>query len=86
MRRAVRVYFGHFGNHNKNRLIGQVRRLADEFGYPGIVGKSGQTNREVLRKGYLRIEWPSRRLACAFQQTVEEFWGHVVSTRRFRIP
>lgn len=77
-------YFDSFGNHKPSFLIGQVRRLADEFGYPGMVGKRGQTNPCVLKKGYLRIVWRTRKEAKAFQAAVDEFWGHLVTTRRFR--
>ena len=82
---SVQVHFRNFGNHQPGQLIGQVRRLADEFGRPGIIGKRGQKNARVLKKGYLRIVWPTRQLAKAFQRLVEEFWGHLVSTRRFRL-
>jgi hypothetical protein len=82
---SVQVYFSDFGNHQPGHLIGQVRRLADEFGRPGIIGKRGQKNARVLKKGYLRIVWPTRKLARAFQRLVGEFWGHLVSTRRFRL-
>ena len=82
---SVRVYFDGFGNLNKPRLMGQVRRLADEFGRPGIVGKRGQTNPRIRRQGYLRIAWPTRRLARQYQDAVAEFWGDRVSTRRFRV-
>ena len=80
----VRVYFESFGNHSRRRVIGQIRRLADEEGWPGIVGKRGQTTERVLRKGYLRIVWPSRRSAKRYQKSVAEFWGHLVSTRRYK--
>lgn len=85
MRRAVRVYFDKPTNLHRDRLVGQVRRLADEFGRLGIVGKRGQTNRQVRKQGFLRVVWPSRRQAIAFQDAVDEFWGHLVSTRRFRL-
>jgi hypothetical protein len=82
---SVQVYFNDFGNHEPRIVVGQVRRLADEFGKPGIMAKKGQNNRRVFRKGYLRLVWPTRRLARAFQALVEEMWGHLVSTRRFRV-
>jgi len=81
---SVRVYFDEIGNLNRARLVGQVRRLADEFGRPGIVGKRGQTNGRVSDQGYLRIVWPSRQLARRYQDTVSEFWGDRVSTKRFK--
>jgi hypothetical protein len=80
----VRVYFDDFGNHPPQWIIGQVRRVADEFGRPGIEGKRGQSNAGVRRSGYLRVVWPSRRLAKQFQAAVDELWGHLVSTKRFR--
>ena len=82
---SVRVYFDDFGNLNRPQLMGQVRRLADEFGRPSIVGKRGQTNMRVRQQGYLRIVWPSRWLARQYQDAVAEFWGDRVSTRRFRV-
>ncbi len=81
---SVRVYFDDFGNFHKDRLIGQIRRLADEFGRAGIIGKRGQTNLRIHRQGYLRIVWPTRRQARQYQDAVAEFWGDRVSTRRFR--
>jgi hypothetical protein len=80
----VRVYFDSFGNHSPDKVIGQVRRLADEEGRPGIIGKRGQTTKRVLRKGYLRIVWPTRKSARRYQQAVAEFWGHLARTKRYR--
>ncbi|MFT9027296.1 hypothetical protein [Acetobacter indonesiensis] len=82
---SVRVYFDDFGNLHKDRLIGQVRRLADEFGLPGIVGKRNQTNQRIHSKGYLRIVWRTREQARRYQDAVAEFWGDRVSTKRFRV-
>jgi hypothetical protein len=84
MQFPTRSYFDSFGDHRPSFLIGQVRRLADEFGYPGIVGKRGQKNPRVLKKGYLRIVWRTRGEAKEFQAAVDEFWGHLVITSRFR--
>jgi hypothetical protein len=86
MRFAVRAYFSSFGNHSRGDVIGQVRRLADELGRPGIIAKRGQTNARVVRKGYLRTVWTTRRLAKNYQAKVAEFWGHLISTRRFKRP
>ena len=47
----VRVYFESFGNHSRRRVIGQIRRLADEEGWPGIVGKKGPNDRAGLAEG-----------------------------------
>ncbi|MCF3945136.1 hypothetical protein AiwAL_08715 [Acidiphilium sp. AL] len=82
---SVRVYFDDFGNLHKARLIGQVRRLADEFGRPGIIGKRGQTNLRIHQQGYLRIVWPTHRQARQYQDAVAEFWGDRVSTRQFQV-
>ncbi len=82
---SVWIYFDDFRNHEPRIIVGQVRRLADEFGRPGILAKKGQKNRRVFKKGYLRLVWPSRRLAKAFQALVEEMWGHMVSTKLFHV-
>lgn len=81
---SVRVYFDDCGNLHKTRLIGQVRRIADEFGYSGIVGKRGQTNKCIEKNGYLRIVWPTHHLACQYQDAVAELWGDRVSTKQFK--
>jgi hypothetical protein len=80
MRFPVRVFF----SKTSSVLVGQVRRLADEFGRPGITAKRGQTNRRVRQKGYLRLVWPNRRLARAYQSAVAKWWGGQVTTRRFK--
>ena len=80
----VRVFFDSFGNHSPDKVVGQVRRLADEQGRPGIVGKRGQTTNRVLRNGYLRIVWPTRKSARQYQRAVAEFWGHLVRTKRYK--
>ncbi len=82
---SVRTYFNDFGNHAEPIILGQVRRLADEFGRPGIEAKAGETNVRIRRNGYLRTTWPTRQLARDFQQSVAEVWGDRVSTRRFKI-
>jgi hypothetical protein len=76
--------FFRFGNHPPSWIIGQVRRLADEFGRPGIVAKRGQTNQQVLAQGYLRTSWPSQASARKFQDAVEQLWGDLVSTKLYR--
>lgn len=84
MHYSVRVYLDRPANHPPSWIIGQVRRVADEFGYWGIRSKRRQTNPCIQRKGYLRLVWPARRLAKAYQAAVDELWGHLVSTKRFR--
>ena len=83
MKFVVRAYFNDFGNHEPAIIVGQVRRLADELGYHGIVAKRRQTNERILQRGYLRIVLPTRRLARRYQELVVEFWGHLVTTKRF---
>lgn len=85
MRRIVKVYIIRLGNLSWSHLVAQIRNLADQFGRPGITGKRGQTNREVRRQGYLRIEFPSKQMAMAYQEAVESFWGDRVETRRIRV-
>jgi hypothetical protein len=81
----VRAYFNDFGNHAASIIFGQVRRLADEFGRPGIEAKAGETNVRIRRNGYMRTTWPTRQMARDFQQSVAAVWGDRVSTRRFKI-
>ena len=85
MRCSVRVYFDNYGNHPPAWIMGQIRRLADEFGWWGIQAKRGQTNKRIRRKGYLRLVWPTRRLAKSYQAAVDELWGHIASNKRFKI-
>lgn len=85
MLREVRVFFVNIGNLRLSYLIAQVRHLADQFGRPGIVGKRGQTNRRVRQQGYLSIILPSKRMAIAYQDAVEQFWGDRVETKRYRL-
>ena len=80
---TVRVDFYNYGNHSPRLIVGQVRRLADEFGRPGIMAKRGQTTQRALRTGHMRLVWPTRRLAREYQAMVEEFWGEYASTQRF---
>ena len=81
---ATRTTFDRWGNHPPAWVIGQVRRLADEFGRYGIEAKAGQTNERVLVKGYLRLRWPTRRLAKRYAAAVEEMYGNRTSTRCFK--
>jgi hypothetical protein len=65
-------------------LIDQVRRLADQLGRPGIVGKRDQTNDKFWLEGKLQITLPSRMLARRYQRSVEAVWGDIAMTRRVR--
>ena len=63
------------GNHPGEWLIGQLRRLADEFGRPGIRAKRGQTNTVFFRQGGLRLRWPNRKLAVKYKAAADKLWG-----------
>lgn len=71
-------------NHPAPWVMGQVRRLADEFGKPGIVAKTGQKNARIRRKGYLRLVWRSRRQAERFQLAADEMYSDRTVTRVLR--
>ena len=86
MRFSVQAYIHKQLNLPFGPFVGQVRRLADKLGRPGIEGKRGQTNKRVKRKGYVRIVFPTRRLAKQYQALVAQMWGSSVPTRRFRVP
>jgi hypothetical protein len=79
---VVRVYFP---DVRDTRIIGQLRNLANEFGRPGIIAKRRQTNHRVQRKSYLRLVWPTRWMARAYQTAVAKLWGgRGITTKRFR--
>jgi hypothetical protein len=78
---SVRVFPDNLGD---DHLIGQLRRLADEFGKPGIEAKRGEFNSVVRRRGYLCLRWKNRRLAKEYQEAVARYWGDRATTRRFR--
>jgi hypothetical protein len=84
MRFSVQAYIN--TNLPYGPFVGQVRRLADELGRPGIIGKRGQTNARVRSKGYVRIVFPTRGLAKQYQTLIAQMWGSSVPTRRFRVP
>jgi hypothetical protein len=71
------LVFNDFGNHAEPIIIGQVRRLADEFGRLGIEAKAGAAN--------VRIRRPRVRSRAIFSRAFAEVWGDRVSTRRFKI-
>lgn len=71
-------------NHPRPWVIGQVRRLADEFGRPGILAKKGQDNDRVRKKGYLRLAWRFREQAERYQLAADEMYGDRTVTRVMR--
>ena len=71
-------------NHPRPWVVGQVRRLADEFGRPGILAKKGQDNDRVREQGYLRLPWRSRELAERYRRAVDELYGDRTTTRVLR--
>ncbi|MGZ8284178.1 MAG: hypothetical protein ACXWUZ_03840 [Allosphingosinicella sp.] len=52
-------------------LLDQARRQCDHLGPYGIAAKKGQTNRAYRRHGYLRMRFPTRRLARAYVKRLE---------------
>ena len=51
-------------------LLDLARRQTDHLGPYGILAKRRQTNRRYRRRGYLRMKFPTRRLARAYLRRV----------------
>lgn len=47
-------------------LLDLARRQCDHLGPYGFLAKKRQTNRAYRRRGYLRMRFPTRRLAKAY--------------------
>jgi hypothetical protein len=73
-------------NHPTTWVIGQARGLANEFGWPGIMGKTGEKKRRILRKGYMRLVWRTRQEGKRFQGAIDEMYGDRTTTKRYRNP
>ena len=58
----------HVGSPTRRRLdlLDRARRQADYLGPHGFRAKRRQTNRRYRRDGYLRLKFPTRRLARAY--------------------
>lgn len=84
MKYIVEVHFANQKALIRRIVLGQVRHIGDQFGHFGFRAKRGETNFRVFQRGYLRMKWPSRRLARAYQSEVDAYWGTLTTTRRLR--
>lgn len=80
---VVRV---HVGPPTRTRLdlLDQARRQADHLGPFGFRAKRGQTNRKYRRKGFLRLKFPTRRLAGAYIDRVHRLGEAAISCQLMR--
>jgi hypothetical protein len=82
---VVRIIVG-AATRRRLDLLDLARRQADHLGRPGILAKKRQTNRRYRRKGYLRLRFPSRRLARAYIARVARLDEPVIRYRLMRNP
>ena len=52
-------------------LVDLARRQCDHLGPHGFRAKKGQTNRSYSRRGFLKLKFPTRRLARAYVRRLE---------------
>ena len=67
-------------------LLDLARRQADHLGPHGFRAKRGQTNRSYRRRGYLRLRFPTRRLARAYIARLERLGEPAIVWRLMRNP
>jgi hypothetical protein len=82
---VVRVYV-HASPLTRIDLLDQARRQSDHLGPWGIVAKRRQTNRRFRRRGYLRLKFPTRRLARAYARRIERIGEPAIHCRLMRNP
>lgn len=66
---VVRIYVSK-ATRRRIDLLDSARRQTDHFGPYGMRAKRRQTNRRFRRRGYLRLKYPTRRLAKAYIRRV----------------
>ena len=81
----VRVEVGPTTSRGLDRLD-IARRQSDLLGPYGIRAKRHQTNRRYRRRGYLRLKFPTRRLARAYLRRVERLGDPRIRCRLMRNP
>jgi hypothetical protein len=67
-------------------LLDKARRETDLLGPYGMRAKRNQTNRRYRRKGYIRMRFPTRRLARAYVERVERLEDRRIHLRLMRNP
>ena len=71
-------------------LIDLARRQCDHLGPYGFRAKKDQTNRTYRRRGYLRLRFPTRRLAKAYVRRLRKLhepeitWRLMHNSNRYR--
>jgi hypothetical protein len=65
-------------------LLDLARRQADHLGPYGIRAKHGQSNRLYRKRGYLRLQFPTRRLARAYVERLERLREPAIAWRLIR--
>lgn len=73
-------------NRNAVRLADNARRQANYLGPLGFRAMRGQTDEQFRRRGYHRLEFPTRALALRFEEFIEENCDSAVYTERYRVP
>jgi hypothetical protein len=67
-------------------LLDLARRQTDHLGPYGLRAKCHQTNRRYRRRGYLRLKFPTRRLARAYLSRVRKLRDGRIRCRLMRNP
>lgn len=76
---VVRIYVA--ATRGQLDLVDLARRQADHLGPFGFRAKRRQTNRRFRRKGYLRLKFPTRRLATAYVDRVTRLGESAIQCR-----
>jgi hypothetical protein len=76
------------GRPTRARLdaLDRARRQADHLGPYGVRAKRGETNMRYMRRGCLRLKFPSRGLAKAYIERVAQLDDPHVRVRLIRKP
>lgn len=67
-------------------LLDLARRQCDHLGPYGFRAKKGQTNRAYKRRRYLRLRFPTRRLARAYVRRLRTLGEPRISWQLMRNP
>ena len=67
-------------------VLDLARRQANHLGPYGIRAKRGQSNRLYRRRGFLRLHFPTRRMARAYVDRLKRLGEPALSWRLIRKP
>jgi hypothetical protein len=79
----VRIMVGR-PTRQRLELLDLARRQADHLGPYGIRAKHGQSNRLYRKRGYLRLRFPTRRLARAYVERLERLGEPAIAWQLIR--